>query len=96
MSGCRMRLLLVWLQAGAVLDEVMGYTGMRKFSLNTTSNSPDAPLRIFLNNQPFIGFGVLDQVCFLPSRMHAALLYYCTPSSVLLECSVAAHQPSTC
>ncbi|BDA45139.1 probable beta-glucuronidase [Coccomyxa sp. Obi] len=42
-----------------VLDEVMSYTGMRKVSLG--KSTPMSPLRIFLNNEPFLGFGPLDQ-----------------------------------
>ncbi len=46
-----------------VLDEVMSYTGMRKISLGKVRTGEDHPLRIFLNNEPFLGFGPLDQVC---------------------------------
>lgn len=48
-------------QAKDALDTVMGYFGMRKVSLGRTS--PNAGLRIFLNDQPLTQFGFLDQAC---------------------------------
>jgi hypothetical protein len=49
-----------FLQVKEALDSVKGYFGMRKVSLGRTS--PDAHLRIFLNNKPMVQFGFLDQV----------------------------------
>jgi hypothetical protein len=42
------------------LDSVLGYTGIREFTLQKVTD--EAPLRIFLNNQPLLALGLLDQV----------------------------------
>ncbi|CAL8469103.1 g8644 [Coccomyxa elongata] len=47
----------------------MSYAGMRKVSLGKTS--PTNPLRIYLNNQPFLGLGPLDQG-YHPDGIHTA------------------------
>jgi beta-galactosidase/beta-glucuronidase len=43
---------------GEKLDEVMAYFGMRKIS---TARDKNGILRLFLNNNPFFQFGLLDQ-----------------------------------
>jgi hypothetical protein len=43
-----------------VVDMVAGYTGIREYTLQQIA--PTGPLRIFLNNQPLLQWGLLDQV----------------------------------
>ncbi|KAK9908188.1 hypothetical protein WJX75_003952 [Coccomyxa subellipsoidea] len=46
-------------QTSTFFDEVMSYAGMRKIALG--KSTPTGPLRIFLNNEPLLFLGTLDQ-----------------------------------
>ena len=50
---------VVAVQTSTFFDEVMSYAGMRKIALG--KSTPTGPLRIFLNNEPLLFLGTLDQ-----------------------------------